>query len=129
MKRKKLEYFIKSFMESKAASAEQVTQYQIYLIGLTPPFPVIGFPWFLKSVGFSDPQISDFSSTHVGQYWEYLIQHHGGIHSGKAMRALGAFWQWCYQNKYLRSEMPSDLKFGFSEPDHPFLFHINLTQK
>ncbi len=129
MKRKKLEYFIKSFIESKETSAEQVTQYQIYLIGLTPPFPVIGFLWFLKSVGISDPHMSDFGSRQVGQYWEYLIQHHGCIHSGKAMHVLEAFWQWCHQNRYLRGEMPPDLKFGHVKPNHIFLFNINLMQK
>ncbi len=106
-----IDRFLDERLEGRRMSLRQATRYRFRLVGDSSlPFVHIGFVRFLKASGVEKPTLKHINDHYVGRYWEFLIQHHGGLQATWAMRALRIFWKWCVMNEYIKDRpMPPDL--------------------
>lgn len=106
-----IDQFLDERLEGRRMSLRQATRYRYRLVGDSSlPFAYLGYVRFLKASGVEKPTLRHINSHFVGRYWEFLMQHHGGLHATQAMRALRVFWRWCVTNEYIQDRlMPPDL--------------------
>ena len=111
-----IDQFLDERLEGRRMSLRQASRFRFWLVGdSTLSRSRVGFAIFLKATGVETPKLRHINSHQVGRYWEYLIQHHGGLAASRAMRALRAFWTWCVTNGYIKDlTIPPDLKSGGS---------------
>jgi len=132
MSSEKLQGIMDRFMceriECGAISSGRIAHYHIHLIGSSVPSTQIGFIRFLRSTGKTSPTLNDFSSHEVGRYWEFLMQHCGGIQAAKSMKVLRIFWCWCERKGYVQDEMPADCKYASIGVKHPFEIKVTFRQ-
>ena len=106
-----IDRFLDDRLEGRRMSLRKASRYRFQLVGSTVPFVHVGYVRFLKSFGIQKPDITDLNSFFIGRYWEFLIQHYGGLQSQHSMEALRALWTWCIKNDLIHDKrMPPDLK-------------------
>lgn len=111
-----IDRYLDECLEGRRMSLRQAARFRFWLVGdATLSRSPVGFVAFLAATGVAAPKLRHINSRRVGRYWEYLIQHHGGLHASRAMRSLRVFWVWCVTNEYIKGRpMPPDLKSGGS---------------
>ena len=98
-----IDRFLNEQLELRDMSLRQATRLRFRLIGdASLAFAPIEYVRFLKASGMATPTLADLNSQTVGRYWEFASQHHGTVHTSKAMKALRAFWEWCVANEYIK---------------------------